>query len=70
MIDNTDDQPHSITALGTGVNVIIKPGRHTYSLMLSKAGRYFWFCAYPCDSDADGWGMKHAGFMSGYITVT
>jgi heme/copper-type cytochrome/quinol oxidase subunit 2 len=70
VINNTDDVPHSITAPSADVNVVAKPGKHTYTLTVDKLGRFFWFCADPCDSDADGWGMDHAGFMAGYITAT
>jgi heme/copper-type cytochrome/quinol oxidase subunit 2 len=70
VINNTDDVPHSITAPNAGVNVIAKPGKHAYTLLVDKVGRFFWFCAIPCDSDAGGWAMDHAGFMAGYITAT
>jgi plastocyanin len=65
-IDNTDTVPHSITAPGAGVNIVIKPGTHTYTLLVSKPGRYLWFCIFPCDE----WAMEHPGYMSGYINVT
>jgi plastocyanin len=69
-IDNKDASPHSITAPGTGVSIIINPGVHTYTMTATKAGRYEWMCVIPCDSDAHGWAMKHPGYMAGYITVT
>jgi plastocyanin len=68
-IDNTDNQPHSITAPSAGVSIVAKPGIHTYTLLVNKSGRFLWYCAYPCDSDAHGWAMTHSGFMSGYITA-
>jgi plastocyanin len=68
-IDNKDASPHSITAPGTGVNIIITPGVHTYTIIATKAGRYEWMCVIPCDSDAHGWAMKHPGYMAGYITA-
>jgi plastocyanin len=68
-IDNTDNQPHSITAPSAGVSIVAKPGIHTYTLLVNKSGRFLWYCAYPCDSDAHGWAMTHPGFMSGYITA-
>ena len=70
VVDNKDDQPHSISSPGAGVSIITKPGRHTYTLLVRKVGRFFWYCAFPCDSDANGWAMKNPGFMSGYITAT
>ncbi len=69
-IDNTDESPHSITAPVAGVNIVVQPGTHTYTLVVKEAGRFQWFCIIPCDSEANGWAMKHAGFMSGYITAT
>ncbi len=69
-IDNTDDVPHSITSPVAGVNIIAQPGVHTYTLVVTKAGRFEWYCMLPCDSDANGWAMQNPGFMSGYITAT
>jgi heme/copper-type cytochrome/quinol oxidase subunit 2 len=69
-IDNTDDVEHSITSPQVGVNIIVKPGVHTYRLIVKEAGRFSWFCVIPCDSDANGWAMQHAGYMSGFITAT
>jgi heme/copper-type cytochrome/quinol oxidase subunit 2 len=69
-IDNTDNQPHSITSPLANVNITALPGTHTYVLMVTKPGKYLWFCQYPCDSDANGWAMKNPGYMSGYITAT
>jgi hypothetical protein len=70
VIDNKDDSPHSITAPGTGVSIIVKPGVHTYTMLATKAGRFMWMCVIPCDSDAHGWAMTHPGYMAGYINVT
>ena len=64
VINNTDEAPHSITAPGAGVNVVIKPGVHTYTLLVHRTGRFVWFCLYPCDP----YSMSHAGYMRGYIT--
>jgi plastocyanin len=69
-IDNTDNSPHSITSPVAGVNIIAQPGVHTYTLVVTKAGRFEWYCMLPCDSDANGWAMQNPGFMSGYITAT
>jgi heme/copper-type cytochrome/quinol oxidase subunit 2 len=69
-INNTDDVPHSITAPVPGVNITVKPGVHTYSLVVKEAGKFQWFCIIPCDTDANGWAMQNAGYMSGYITAT
>lgn len=69
-IDNTDDVEHSITSPQIGVNIIVKPGVHTYQLVVKEKGRFSWFCVIPCDTDASGWAMQHAGFMSGFITAT
>jgi len=65
-IDNTDEAPHSITAPMLGVNIIAQPGLHTYTLLVSKAGKYQWNCMLPCDD----WAMQETGYMAGYITAT
>ncbi len=65
-IDNTDSVPHSITAPAAGVNIVVKPGTHTYTLLVKQPGRYLWFCIFVCDE----WAMQHPGYMSGYITVS
>jgi plastocyanin len=69
-IDNTDDVEHSITSPEIGVNIIVKPGVHTYELVVKEKGRFSWFCVIPCDSETNGWAMQHAGYMAGYITAT
>jgi hypothetical protein len=65
-IDNTDEAPHSITSQGAGVNIIVRPGVHDYTLQVDKAGKFEWNCALPCDD----WAMAHAGYMAGYITAS
>ena len=65
-IDNTDDVPHTITAPEAGINIVVRPGTHTYTLLVKQPGRFLWFCALPCDE----WAMQHPGYMSGYITVS
>jgi plastocyanin len=70
MIDNTDNVPHSITSPVAGVNIVAQPGSHSYTLMVRQAGRFQWYCMWPCDTDANGWAMRNPGFMSGYITAT
>jgi hypothetical protein len=69
-IDNTDEGEHSITSPEIGVNIVVKPGVHTYELVVKEKGRFSWFCVIPCDDSANGWAMQHAGYMSGYITAT
>ncbi len=69
-IDNTDEGEHSITSPVIGVNIVVKPGIHTYQLTVKEKGRFSWFCVIPCDSEANGWAMQHAGYMSGFITAT
>lgn len=65
-IDNTDSVPHSITAPGADVNIVILPGVHTYTLLVKHAGTFLWFCTFECDE----WAMAHVGYMSGYITAS
>jgi hypothetical protein len=69
-INNTDDVPHSITSVETGVEIIVQPGVHTYSIVAKKAGRFLWVCNIVCDSGAAGWAMTHPGYMAGYITAS
>ncbi len=66
VINNTDDAPHSITAPEAGVSIIVKPGTHTYTLLVRKTGRFQWFCSLPCDP----YSMAHDGYMRGFITVS
>ena len=69
-IDNTDEGEHSITSPDIGVNILVKPGVHTYQLVVKEKGRFSWFCIIPCDTEANGWAMLHAGYMGGFITAT
>lgn len=64
VINNTDDVPHSITSPGAGVNILARPGQHTYTLLVSKSGRFRWYCMEPCDP----YSMTHPGYMQGSIT--
>jgi hypothetical protein len=65
-IDNTDTVPHSITAPAAGINIVVMPGTHVYTLVVNHTGRFLWFCTFVCDE----WAMEHPGYMSGYITVS
>jgi len=69
-INNTDEGEHSITSPQIGVNIVVKPGIHTYQIVVKEKGRFSWFCVIPCDSAANGWAMQHAGYMGGFITAT
>ena len=64
VINNTDTAPHSITAPGAGVNILVRPGTHTYTLLVRKTGRFQWYCTQPCDP----YSMSHNGYMRGFIT--
>ena len=64
VIDNTDNVPHSITSPTAGVNVVAKPGTHTYTLVVAKTGVFEWYCNYPCDP----YSMMHNGYMRGTLT--
>ena len=66
VINNTDDVPHSITSPDAGVNIIVRPGTHTYTLLVHRSGRFAWYCSQPCDP----YSMAHAGYMRGYITAS
>jgi hypothetical protein len=65
-IDNTDDVRHSITAPEAGVNIVVMPGTHAYTLLVKHPGSFRWFCAFPCDE----WAMQHPGYMAGSISVS
>lgn len=65
-IDNTDTADHSITSPAIGVNIIVRPGVHDYTLLVKIPGRFAWACMLECDE----WAMHHVGYMSGYITAT
>ena len=65
VINNTDGGDHSITTMGgAGVNIIVRPGVHTYTLLVHKQGKFMWMCTQPCDP----FSMSHLGYMRGYIT--
>jgi hypothetical protein len=66
VINNTDSAVHSIVAPDAGVRITVKPGVHTYTLIVRKAGRFQWMCMMPCDP----YSMGHNGYMRGYITVS
>jgi hypothetical protein len=66
VINNTDSSDHSITSPAAGVSIVVRPGVHTYTLLAHKAGRFTWYCVYPCDP----YSMSHVGYMRGYITVS
>jgi plastocyanin len=64
VINNTDNGPHSITAPEAGVSITVRPGVHTYTLLVHQCGSFEWYCMYPCDP----YSMAHVGYMRGYIT--
>jgi len=66
VINNTDSSAHTITAQQAGVNIVIKPGSHTYTLLVRQPGQFEWHCLMPCDP----WAMQHFGYMRGYITAS
>jgi hypothetical protein len=66
VINNTDSVPHSISSPAAGVNIVAKPGKHTYTLLVRKAGTFQWYCGYPCDP----YSMSHDGYMHGKIVAS
>ena len=70
---NYDGGPHTFTAPSMNVNAIIPgggsmgaPRTMTFTFTApTKAGKYQWWCAVPCDP----WAMTHDGYMRGYVTV-
>lgn len=70
---NYDEGDHSFTSPTLGLNVTLPgglpkaPHKTTFSFVAPKrAGRYEWFCIFPCDP----WAMTNTGYMHGYVTVT
>jgi hypothetical protein len=63
VIDNTDNVPHGIVSSAAGVDITVRPGTHTYTLMVHKAGTFRWNCNQPCDT----YSMAHMGYMVGEI---
>jgi hypothetical protein len=39
-IDNRDGAPHTMTAPAAGISIIAKPGVHTYTIVVRRAGRF------------------------------
>lgn len=64
IINNTDDATHSIVSPGAGVRILVRPGVHTYTLLVRSQGHFEWYCMQPCDP----YSMDHLGYMRGYIT--
>jgi hypothetical protein len=64
VINNTDTATHSINSPAAGVNILVRPGLHTYKLLVHSSGRFEWYCMMPCDP----FSMAHVGYMRGYIT--
>ena len=69
---NYDGSPHSFTAPSLGVDQVVPSGSITNPSQVTvkftapaKAGRYEWWCKFPCDP----WAMTHNGYMRGYVTV-
>ena len=61
-IINYDDVPHSITAPGLSLNIVVKPGKDvagsdqvtptttTFTFTPTKKGQFRWHCMFPCDT--------------------
>ncbi len=64
VIHNTDNVDHSITSPAAGVNILVHPGTHTYTLLVRKPGVFTWHCKMLCDP----YSMSHDGYMRGTIT--
>lgn len=65
VINNTDDVPHGIDSPEAGVKIKVRPGTHTYTLLVKSPGTYEWHCNFPCDP----FSMSHEGYMMGTITA-
>jgi heme/copper-type cytochrome/quinol oxidase subunit 2 len=77
-----DDVMHSFTSPELGLSVIVQPAKNgqptstTFTFTPTRTGKFRFYCAIPCDTDAKGWAMKsdgtgpgHAGYMAGYVIV-
>lgn len=74
---NYDDAPHSFTAPGLHLNVVIKAGHDktgsdgvtptttTFTFTPATAGEFKWHCVMPCDT----YSMNRQGYMAGYVKV-
>jgi len=65
-IDSRDSATHSITSAEAGVNVVVTPGVHTYTVVVHQAGYFKWICALECDP----FSMAHTAYIQEYITAT
>jgi heme/copper-type cytochrome/quinol oxidase subunit 2 len=63
VIDNTDNVPHGIVTPMANVNIVVRPGTHTYTLLIKRTGTFAWNCSFPCDP----FSMTHMGYMMGTI---
>ena len=70
VVDNTDEGSHSMTSPVANVNIVVLPGKHTYTVVFTKPGKFEWHCVIPCDDETKGWAMTHPGYMAGYFNVT
>lgn len=66
VIDNTDNVPHGIVTPMANVNIVVRPGTHTYTLLIDKPGTFKWNCSFPCDP----YSMTHMGYMMGTIVAS
>lgn len=81
---NYDGGQHSMTFNDLGLNWIIPgkdkasgtPGSFSTTLTLTRAGRFRWYCAIPCDGGSGRWamgvsaaGMGQDDFMAGYLNA-
>lgn len=65
VIHNADDVAHSIVSPAAGVDIRVRPGTHTYRLMIKHRGTFQWHCAMPCDP----FSMAHSGYMRGTLVA-
>lgn len=84
-VKNYDGGQHSMTFTDLGLNLLIPgkdkgstdPASFTYTFTPTKAGKFRWYCAIPCDGGANArWAMSDSAtgpgqdnFMAGYLTV-
>lgn len=65
VIHNADDVAHSIVSPAAGVDLRVRPGTHTYRLVVEHRGTFQWHCGMPCDP----FSMTHSGYMRGTLVA-
>lgn len=75
-IDNYDTGTHSFTSSALGLSIQVKaskkngvPAVTDYTFTPKKTGDFTWLCIDKCDGAANGWAMRHNGYMMGTLDI-